>query len=73
MRLPMICLSGNSITLGTLISMCYPVANVDFEDLLVVYEVLEAAMKFEKKKKSFEVKLAYNAERVPLRVYLSLD
>ena len=45
--LPMICLSGNSVTLGTLISMCYPVVDVDFEDLLVVYEVLEVAMQFD--------------------------
>ena len=71
--LPMICLSENSITLSTLISMCYPVAELDFEDLSNVYEVLKAAMKFEMKKiiQTLRIKLAYHIERDPLRVYLT--
>ena len=71
--LPMICMSENSITLGTLISMCYPVAEVDFEDLSFVYEVLKAAIKFEMKKiiQTLRIKLAYHIERDPLGVYLT--
>ena len=71
--LPVICLSENSVTLGTLVSMCYPVAGVDFEDLSVVYEVLKAAMKYEMKKivQILQVKLALHLERNPLRVYFT--
>ena len=69
--LPVIRVSENSVTLGTLVSMCYPVAEVDFEDLSVIYEVLKAAMKFEMKKiiQTLQAKLAHYIERDPLRIY----
>ena len=72
-KLPVIRLSENSVTLGTLISMCYPVAVVDFEDLSVFYEVLKAAMKYEMKKivQILQVKLAHYIERDPLRIYFT--
>ena len=72
-KLPMIRLTENSVTLGTLISMCYPVAEVDLEDLSVVYEVLNAAMKFEMKKiiQILRVKLANYMEKDPLRIYFT--
>jgi hypothetical protein len=62
-----------SVTLGTLVSMCYPVADIDFEDLSVVYEVLKAAMKFEMKKiiQTLRVKLAHYIESDPLRIYFT--
>jgi BTB/POZ domain len=71
--LPVIRLSENSVTLSILVSMCYPVADVDFEDISVVYEVLKVAMKFEMKKiiQILRVKLAYYTKRDPLRVYLT--
>ena len=70
--LPGICLSENSVTLGTLVSMCYPVADIDIEDLSVVYEVLKAAMKYKMKKiiQTLRFKLAhYYVKKDPLRVY----
>ena len=72
-KLPVIHLSENSVTLGTLISMCYPVVEVDFEDLSVLYEVLKAAMKYEMKKivQILQVKLAHYIERDPLRIYFT--
>ena len=72
-KLPTIRLSENGVTLGTLISMCYPVAEVDFEDLSVLYEVLRAAMKYEMKKiiQILQVKLAHYIERDPLRIYFT--
>ena len=71
--LPVIHLSENSVTLRTLVLMCYPVADVDFEDLSVVYEVLKAAMKYEMKKiiQTLRVKLAHYVERDPLRIYFT--
>jgi hypothetical protein len=71
--LPVIRLSENSVTLGTLVSMCYPVADIDFEDLSVAYEVLKAAMKFEMKKifQTLRVKLAHYIESDPLRIYFT--
>ena len=71
--LPVIHLSENSATLRTLVLMCYPVADVDFEDPSVVYEVLKAAMKYEMKKiiQTLRVKLAHDVERDPLRIYFT--
>ena len=70
--LPVIRLSENSVTLGTLVSMCYPIQGVDFEDLSVVH-VLRAAMKFEMKKiiQTLRVKLAHDIEKDPLRIYFT--
>ena len=70
-KLPVIRVSENGVTLGTLVSMCYPVADVDFEDLSVFYQVLKAAMKYEMKKiiRILQVKLAHYIERDPLRIY----
>jgi hypothetical protein len=72
-ELPVIRLSENSVTLGTLVSMCYPVADVDFEDLSVLYDVLKAAMKYEMKKiiRILQVKLVHYIERDPLRIYFT--
>ena len=72
-KLPVIRLSENSVALGTLVSVCYPVVEVDFEDLSVLYEVLKAAMKYEMKKivKNLQVKLAHYIERDPLRIYFT--
>ena len=70
--LPVIHLSENSVTLGTLISMCYPIQDVDFENLSVV-NVFKAAMKFEMKKiiRTLQVMLAYYIEKDPLRAYFT--
>ena len=72
-KLPIIRLSENSVTLGTLVSMCYPVVEVDFEELSVLYEVLKAAMKYEMKKivQILQVKLAHYIEKDPLRIYFT--
>jgi hypothetical protein len=66
-------LSENSVTLGRLVSMCYPVADdVDFGNISV-YEVLKAAMKYEMKKiiQILSAKLADYIERDPLRMYFT--
>ena len=71
--LPVVRLSENSVTLGILVSMCYPVEDVDFEDLSVFYEVLKAAMKYEMKKvvQVLRAKLARYIETEPLRMYFT--
>ena len=71
--LPVICLSENSATLGTLISMCYPIQDVDFSEDVSVVHVLKAAMKFEMKKviQTVRVKLAHYIEKDPLRIYFT--
>ena len=70
-KLPAIRLSENGDTLGTLVSMCYPVAEVDFEDLSAFYEVLKAAKKYEMKKiiQILQVKITHYIERDPLRIF----
>jgi BTB/POZ domain len=72
-ELPAIRLSENGVTLGTLVSMCYPVVEVDFEDLSVFYEALKAAMKYEMKKiiQILQVRLTHYIERDPLRIYFT--
>ena len=69
--LPVIRLSENSVTLSTLVSMCYPIQDVDDEGLSVVYEVLKAAMKYEMKKiiQTLQIKLLHCIKRDPLRIY----
>ena len=71
--LPVIRLSENGVTLSILVSMCYPVTNVDFADLSVFYELLKAAMKYEMKKiiQILQVKLANYTETDPLRMYFT--
>jgi hypothetical protein len=70
--LPVIRLSENSATLGTLISMCYPIQDVDVEDFSIV-NVLKAAMKFEMKKivQTLRVKLVHCIGKDPLRIYFT--
>ena len=71
--LPVIRLSENGVTLSMLISMCYPIQDVDHasKNLSFVYEVLKAAMKYEMKKiiQTLQFKLAHYIEKDPLRVY----
>jgi hypothetical protein len=70
--LPVIRLSENGVTLGVLVSMCYPVAVVDFENLSI-YEVLKAAKKYEMKKiiQILKVKLDHCIEKDPLRMFFT--
>ena len=72
-KLPTIRVGENGVTLGTLVSLCYPVADVDFEDLSVLYEVLKAAKKYEMKKiiQILQVKLTHYIESDPLRIYFT--